>query len=61
MFPTMLTIPEAADACKVSSKTIRRAIHAGELRAYRPNCKTYTIREQDLLEWQSSHEYTTRA
>lgn len=50
--PTTLTIEQVAEACHVSTKTVRRAIDAGELRAsqlaYR-GC--WVIRPADVDAW----------
>lgn len=45
--PPIMTIPEAASVLRVSSKTIRQAIHRGELQALRAGSQ-YRILRQDL-------------
>lgn len=44
------TIYEAADACGVSDKTIRRAIDSGDLIAYYPTSRAVILKE-DLQDW----------
>ena len=45
-----LTIKEAAELARCSAVTIRRAIHAGKLPAYKPG-KQILIEEKDFRAW----------
>ena len=47
---SLLTLEEAAKRVRVSTKTLRRAIAAGDLPAYRPG-RLNVVREKDLNDW----------
>ena len=48
----LMSVQEAATYAKVSTQTIRRAIKAGELKAYRAG-RQLRIDESDLVHWLS--------
>jgi excisionase family DNA binding protein len=48
--PKFLTCKEAAAAASCSELTIKRAVQAGQLIAYRPG-RSYQIDENDLIAW----------
>ena len=48
--PKFLTCKEAAVAASCSELTIKRAVQAGQLTAYRPG-RSYQIDENDLVDW----------
>lgn len=48
--PDFLTLPQAADALQVSTMTLRRAYHRGELKAFLIGC-SLRIRRTDLEAW----------
>jgi excisionase family DNA binding protein len=45
-----MTCKEAANVAACSELTIKRAVRAGDLTAYRPG-RTYQIDKADLLDW----------
>ena len=50
--PPLLKIGESATVARCSTKTVRRAIERGLLRAFRPRGSTrLLIRRADLLAW----------
>jgi excisionase family DNA binding protein len=51
--PRYLTVAEAADLARCSTKTIRRAIALGRLRAHKPTARVL-ISQQDLQAWVES-------
>lgn len=48
--PNFLTCKEAAALASCSELTIKRAVQAGQLTAYRPG-RSYKIDENDLVAW----------
>jgi len=48
--PMLLTIPQVAEFCGYSKKTVERAIKYGFLKAVYP-CKQRRVRYEDLQEW----------
>jgi excisionase family DNA binding protein len=57
----VLTIPEAAERAGVDEATVRRAIHAGELRAVRlaPGGRLLRVWPSDLAAWLGEPEEET--
>ena len=52
ILPTLLTVAQVARACQVSTRTIRRAIAAGELEAFQLARRgTWRIRPEDVSAW----------
>lgn len=52
MVEELLTPAEVSERCKVSTKTVLRAIHGGRLRAARLGTRSaYRIRPVDIEEW----------
>jgi|GEM_PF-6525428 len=58
-FPEELTIPEAADACGISERTIRRAIKKGSLRARFYNSRVVRIEREWLNRWRECPQVVT--
>jgi excisionase family DNA binding protein len=52
-----LKIKEASEVYNVGSNQLRRAIHSGELRACKPNCRDYILNVLDVAEWVKTYEY----
>lgn len=52
-----LTVLEVAELARCEQKTVRRAIHSGRLRAFRPAQKLL-VREQDARAWVESAPVT---
>jgi len=48
--PELLTVDEVAERSRFSTKTVRRAIRRGELRASKP-CGRWRIRPCDFEDW----------
>lgn len=46
-----LTVKEASKEFHIGINRLYAAIHAGELRAYRPNSKTYLLNPKEITEW----------
>jgi excisionase family DNA binding protein len=52
MSERLLTPDDVADRCRISAKTVLRAIHRGQLRASRLGTqRAYRMREADVEEW----------
>lgn len=48
----LLTLQHAAQICAVSTKTVLRAIHAGDLKASRLGKRgAYRVQQADLVQW----------
>lgn len=52
--PGFLTVEEAAELVRCSTKTIRRAFTAGVLRAFKPTTRVL-LKEDDVRAWVESH------
>lgn len=52
--PKFLTLKEAAELARCSTMTLRRAIHAAQLQAYKP-ARILLIKETDILHWINSN------
>jgi excisionase family DNA binding protein len=59
MADSYLTVQEVAKLARCEHKAIRRAIHAGGLRAFQPGGKIL-IRESDARAWIEDHEIHPR-
>lgn len=51
MKKTFLKVKEANKVYSIGIHTIYNAIHKGELKAYRPNCRDYLIKVTELEAW----------
>lgn len=58
MIIQMLTVFEAAQKYHIGRNRIYTAIQAGELKAFRPNSKSYILKESDVEEWIASFPYS---
>jgi excisionase family DNA binding protein len=57
----LLTPADVARRCRVSTKTVLRAIHSGRLRASRLGSRgAYRVRPEDVLEWLDATATTGR-
>lgn len=54
----MLTVFETARVYHIGRNRIYNAIQTGELKAYRPNSKSYILKESDIEAWIESHIYS---
>jgi excisionase family DNA binding protein len=54
-FPPILTVPEAAEAARSSSRYLQYKIKSGELRAIRVGTKFTRIRGRDLADFLNRH------
>ena len=54
----MLTVFQAAEAYHIGRNRLYKAIQSGELRAFRPNSKSYILKETDVEEWIEGYVYS---
>lgn len=55
----LVSITEAAEILGVSTKTVRRAIAAGDLEALRLGCRTIRIKNESLERFIDAHPINT--
>ncbi len=48
---TFMKIREAAKFFSIGKWTLYRAIHSGELRAYKPNGRDFLLKVSEIEEW----------
>jgi len=57
MLKTFLKVKPAAEYFSVGRDAIYKAIHNGELKAYKPNCRDFLVKVSEVQEWIESKAY----
>ena len=55
-----LTIKEAVHQYSIGKNTFYDAIHKGELKAYKPNCRDFLLKATEIEEWIEGKVYEGR-
>lgn len=59
MTKTFLKVKEASKLYSIGINVLYNAIHTGELRAYKPNCRDFLLKVTELEAWIESKPVVT--